>query len=128
VGFSENSEHSFLHPRVPRYFTGKHFSNVGNHGPVAWDDCISLLLLQESGEGTAPTPSTGATAFVQLEKEFRLMKPFLMYSAVFAAKLARMNLHYTRALWSELFSDLGRRSGLYEDVVEGDKKRRKIDV
>jgi hypothetical protein len=175
----------FAHPSVSSYFTGKHFGSVARHGPVAWDDCMWLLLLQERSvtrqrnsssdeeEGqprvapVAQDPSsatsargatciydffdremdrlaslhasrlggrsalgdearmdgTGAgeqkgTAFGIFENEFVLMKPFLMYNAVVAANMGRMNLYYMQEQCTEYMNDVAVRTGLYPHLAE----------
>jgi hypothetical protein len=174
----------FMHPKVSNYFVGKHFASVARHAPVAWDDCMWLLLLQErsanesecnqqpqqqpladertinnpsdtrasfstydfldveinrlarlrstgdregghpqgmTGGGGSGIPggveegclSTGDTAFGLLEKEFLVMKPFLMYNAVVAANIGRMNLYYMQEQCVEYLNDMAERTGLY---------------
>ena len=108
------------------YYQSKHFSQVGSHAHNAWDDCFWLLMLQERENTTHPERDENSqlpnifdyvhdvngncTAFSYLEKEFRLMKPFLLYSAVFAGNMAVSNMCYLEGAVSEFVDDI--RSGI----------------
>jgi hypothetical protein len=161
-------------PDVPQYYNTRHFKRVGNHAPVAWDDCMWLLMLQEREssmnakpggnsqsshlahhgnvvEGmieevletyrkeTIETPSSKEkedsksasqpqaassqpnvqnTAFGYFENEFMLMKPFLMYNAVYAGSIAVSNVCYMDTPNAHFMHNVIQSTGLCKHLME----------
>lgn len=87
----EGSDAAFpVYPTVAPYYKTRHFQRVGTHTSVAWDDCMWMMLMQEE----ALPEAQRSTRFVEYEREFVMLKPFLLFGAVFASGMARTGVLY----------------------------------
>jgi hypothetical protein len=88
---ANGSEAAFpVYPPVAPYYKTRHFQRIGTHTSVAWDDCMWMMLMQEE----ALPEAKRETCFVEYEREFVMLKPFLVFAAVFASGLARTGVLY----------------------------------
>lgn len=92
---NHNTSMPHVYPPVAPYYKTRHFQRIGTHTSVAWDDCMWMMLMQEEALAL-PDDRDGdrETRFVEYEREFVMLKPFLLFGAVFASGMARTGVLY----------------------------------
>ena len=116
LSFSEGPAFQSL-LEVPLYYRSRHFMRASDHSYTAWDDCMWLLMLQETSRGSEDCcecnedGNRDTTAFGLFERELLLMKPFLMFCGVFAGMIATTNKSYMDVEYSEMIRGIAEGAG-----------------